>query len=448
MGVALGGCGVYFADNDFIMRRSNIRKRIIPAENAGIIADEYQIHTLPNGIRIAHKQAPFTNIAHCGIMLDIGSRDELPSQEGLAHFWEHMAFKGTEKRRSHHIINGLETVGGELNAYTTKEKVCFHASVLDEHFDKAVDFISDITFHSVFPEKQLERERNVILEEMSMYLDSPEDAIQDEFDKLLFPDHSLGTNILGEVATVSGFKREDLLKFIGDNIDTERIVFSSVNRFPFSKVVRVASKYLAGIPHRTTSRKRKSPEGYRPEHQKVERSLTQAQCALGRPSYALSDERRLPFFMLVNLLGGPGMNSRFNMALREKYGFVYSIDANYTPYLDTGFFSIYFGTEQKHLERSIALVYKELTRLKQQPLTGMQLHHIKSQLMGQLAMSEESNLSYMLMMGKSLLDTDRVDSLSEIFAEINGTTAQQLQELAIDMFQEDFFSSLVYIPES
>lgn len=430
------------------MKKNSIRKRMIPAENTGIIADEYQVHTLPNGIRIAHKQSPFTKIAHCGIMLDIGSRDESPEQEGLAHFWEHMAFKGTEKRRSHHIINGLETVGGELNAYTTKEKVCFHASVLDEHFDKAVDFISDIAFHSIFPEKQIERERNVILEEMSMYYDSPEDAIQDDFDKLLFPGHSLGTNILGNTDTVSAFKREDLIKFIEENLDTERIVFSSVNRFPFSKVVRVASKYLSEIPHRTTSRKRKAPEGYVPEVQRVERSLTQAQCAMGRPSYALSDDRRLPFFMLVNLLGGPGMNSRFNMALREKYGFVYSIDANYTPYLDTGFFSIYFGTEQKQLDRSLSLIQKELVRLKQITLSATQLHHIKSQLMGQLAMSEESNLSYMLMMGKSLLDTDRVDSLSEIFSEINGVTAVQLQELAIDMFQPDVFSSLVYWPES
>ncbi len=430
------------------MKRSNIRKRIAPKEHAGLIADEYQIHTLSNGIRIAHKQVPFTKIAHCGIMLDIGSRDEQPGQEGLAHFWEHMAFKGTGRRRSHHIINGLEMVGGELNAYTTKEKVCFHASVLDEHFDKAVDLISDIAFHSVFPEKQIERERNVILEEMSMYHDSPEDAIQDDFDRLLFPGHSLGTNILGNTGTVSAFTRADLLHFIDQNIDTERIIFSSVNRFPFSRVVRVAAKYLSDIPHRTTSRKRRAPEGYAPERKKVERSLTQAQCALGRPSYALPDERRLPFFMLVNLLGGPGMNSRFNMALREKYGFVYSIEANYTPYLDAGFFSIYFGTEQKHLDRSIALVYKELMRLKQQPLSATQLHHIKSQLMGQLAMSEESNLSYMLMMGKSLLDTDRVDSLSEIFNEISGITAAQLQDLAMDMFQEDLFSSLVYLPES
>jgi predicted Zn-dependent peptidase len=411
------------------------------------IKEEYQLHTLANGIRIAHKQVPYTQIAHCGIMLDIGSRDEQAHQQGLAHFWEHMAFKGTEKRSSYHIINRLENVGGELNAYTTKEKICFHASVLDDHFEKALELLADITFHSVFPEKQIERERNVIIEEMSMYVDSPEDAIQDDFDQLVFPDHALGNNILGTAETVNSFGKAQLLEFINENIDTERIVVSSVSRLPFSKIVRIAEKYLGDIPHCTTTRIRTAPGSYTAVSQEKERSISQAQCAMGQPAYALADDRRLPFFMLTNLLGGPGMNSRFNLSLREKYGFVYSIEGNYTPYLDTGFMGIFFGTESKQLAKSISLINKELKKIREVPLSTIQLRQTKVQLMGQLAMSEESNMSFMLMMAKSLLDTGKVDSLPEIFSEIEEITSKQLQEIANDMFNEQNFSYLTFLPE-
>lgn len=429
------------------MKRNNMHKRANAETPSLAITEEYKLHTLANGIRIAHKQVPYTQIAHVGIMLDIGSRDEQPHQQGLAHFWEHMAFKGTEKRSSYHIINRLENVGGELNAYTTKEKICFHASVLDDHFDKAVDLLADIAFHSVFPEKQIERERNVIIEEMSMYNDSPEDAIQDDFDQLVFADHALGNNILGTPDTVNSFGREELFQFINENLDTEQIVISSVSRLPFSKVIKVAEKYLGNVPFKKTTRVRLAPGNYSPIIQEKERSITQAQCAMGQPAYALGDDRRLPFFMLVNLLGGPGMNSRFNLSLREKYGFVYSIEANYTPYLDTGFLGVFFGTEQKQLARSISLINKEFKRIREIPLSTVQLHQTKVQLMGQLAMSEESNMSFMLMMAKSLLDTGRVDSLPEIFSEIQEITSEQLQTIAQDMFNPENFSYLTFIPE-
>ena len=429
------------------MKRNNMRKHVNTEAPSLALTEEYKLHTLANGIRIAHKQVPYTQIAHVGIMLDIGSRDEQPHQQGLAHFWEHMAFKGTEKRSSYHIINRLENVGGELNAYTTKEKICFHASVLDDHFDKALDLLADIAFHSVFPDKQIERERNVIIEEMSMYNDSPEDAIQDDFDQLVFANHALGNNILGTPETVNSFGREELFQFINENLDTEQIVVSSVSRLPFSKVIRIAEKYLGNIPHKKTTRIRQAPGIYSPIIQEKERSITQAQCAMVQPAYALADDKRLPFFMLVNLLGGPGMNSRFNLSLREKYGFVYSIEANYTPYLDTGFLGIFFGTEQKQLARSIYLINKELKRIREIPLTTSQLHQTKVQLMGQLAMSEESNMSFMLMMAKSLLDTGRVDSLPEIFTEIQAITSEQLQTIAQEMFNPENFSYLTFIPE-
>ena len=410
--------------------------------------EDYEVYTLPNGIRIAHKQIPHTQIAHCGIMLDIGSRDEQPHQQGLAHFWEHMAFKGTEKRKSYHIITRLETVGGELNAYTTKEKVCFHASVLDAHFEKATELLADITFHSIFPEKQIERERGVILEEMAMYYDSPEDAIQDDFDELVFPNHALGGNILGTIETVGSFTGAKTFSNL-----LPRTTIPAESCLPRSVICRSnrSSKWLRNIfgMYRRSIRPaaRNKPTDYVPRQTRVERPITQAQCALGRPAYGLTDPKRLPFFMLVNLLGGPGMNSRLNLNLREKYGLVYSIDASYTPYLDTGFLGIYFGTDPKKVDKAQALIIKELKRLREQPLTTLQLHQTKEQLIGQLAMAEESNNSFMLMMAKSLLDINRVESLNDIFNDIKSVTAEQLQTLAQEVFDEDQFSFLTFVPE-
>lgn len=405
---------------------------------------EYQIFTLPNGIRIAHKQVSGTQVVHCGIMFDIGSRDELPHQAGLAHFWEHMAFKGTKKRKSYHIINSLESVGGELNAYTTKEKICFYASVLDEHFVRAVDLLTDIAFNSTFPEKQLELERGVILEEMAMYLDSPEDAIQDEFDGLVFPDHALGVNILGTQESVKGFTREDFNRFIYENLDTERTVLSVVGNLDFKKVVKVAEKFLKDIPLKKSPRVRLRPAGYRRKEVTVKKDNNQAQVAIGRPSFELGSPDRLPFFALVNLLGGPGMNSRFNLTLREKYGLVYQIEASLVSYSDTGLFSIFFGTDARNLQKAFRLISRELDLLRSRPLGDMQFKTLKDQLKGQLAMAEESKQGYMLMMAKSILDLGYVEPLTDIFRDIDTIRAGRLQELAAEMFAEEELSRLVY----
>jgi predicted Zn-dependent peptidase len=380
-------------------------------------------------------------------MLDMGSRDEKPHQQGLAHFWEHMAFKGTQKRSSLQIINRLEIVGGELNAYTTKEKVCFHASVLTPHYERALDLLADITFNSIFPDKQVERERGVILEEMAMYYDSPEDAIQDDFDEILFANHQLGKNTLGNQESVSNFTRQDLLAFISENLDTERVIFSSIGNLPFKKVLQVAEKFLKDIPAKKSNLIRVPPSEYLPQNQSVTRGISQAHVAIGRPAYSLSDNRRLPFFMLVNLLGGFGMNSRLNLAVRERNGLVYSIDAGYTPFIDTGYWSIAYGTEAKRLNKVNSLVLRELQKLRDIQLTKTQLHNTKEQLMGQMAMSEEGNMSFMLMMAKSLLDINRIDGLEELFTQIRAVTAQQLQDLANEMFREEDLSFLTFLPE-
>jgi predicted Zn-dependent peptidase len=408
---------------------------------------DYEIYTFPNGIRIVHKQVTQTKVAHCGFVLDIGSRDELPEQLGIAHFWEHMAFKGTKRRRAFHILNRLESVGGELNAYTTKEKICFYASFLDKYYEKAAELLTDITFDSVFPEREIEKERGVILEEMSMYIDAPDDAIQDDFDEVVFGSHPLGNNILGTTESVRRFQREDFQQFIAQNLNTERVIFASIGDFTMAQVVKMVERFLSPIPACQAQKRNLLFDGYEPKTVQKARAISQAHCMLGRTAYAINDDKKLPFFMLVNLLGGPGMNSRLNLALREKYGFVYSVEGNYASYIDTGLLSIYFATEKKQLQRSIGLVQKELKKLREVPLGTVQLHSAKEQLMGQMAMAEESNISLMLTLGKGLLDTGKVDSLNDIFKQVQAIKAKDLQDIANEMFDESQLSYLTYLPE-
>ena len=407
---------------------------------------EFEHVTLPNGIQLVHKQITTTKLVHCGFVLDIGSRDEDLNEQGLAHFWEHMAFKGTKRRKAFHIINRLESVGGELNAYTSKEKICFYAAVLDRYFEKAFDLLTDITFDSVFPNNQIEREKKVILEEMTMYEDDPEDSIQDDFEDLVYKGHPLGRNILGTRSSVKSFKHSDFKNFISKVLNTEKIIFSSVGNVPFKKVIRLAEKLLSDIPSIKHNKRRKAFSNYKPSSKEIKKNIQQAHCAIGRDAPNLHSDSRLQFFMLNNILGGPGLNSRLNLALREKYGYVYSVESMYLPYIDTGLFAIYFGTDKKYLNRAIKLVRKELKQLKQKSLGTIQLHNAKEQLMGQLAMAEENNAALMLMMGKSLLDLNRIDSLDDIFNEIKKISANDLQGLSLGIFQEEFLSLLKFNP--
>lgn len=409
---------------------------------------EHVLHTLPNGIRVVHNRVTSTKIVHCGIMLDIGSRDESPANQGIAHFWEHMAFKGTRKRKAFHILNRLESLGGELNAFTDKEKILFYASLRDVFFERAVELLADITFHSVFPSPQIDRERNVILEEMAMYHDDPEGSLQDEFDKLIFGGHPLGMNILGTEKTVKAFHRADFVKFVRSHLDTRRLVFSVVGNVTFEEVVRLADKYLGPVPRTISHRKRKPFATYRPGEVTLRRAVKQARCAIGRTAFSVSDPRRSTFFLLTNILGGGGLNSRLNLSLREKYGFVYSIGAHFVPFTDTGLFVISFGTEPSQLTRSIRLVREELRKLREGKLGVRQLASAKEQILGQVAMAEESNMSFMMMMGRSLLDQGRIPPLEEIFSRIHETSAEDLRAMAQEMFDEKHFSYLRMEPNT
>lgn len=404
------------------------------------------IFTLSNGIRVVHQQITHTKIVHCGLFLGIGSRDETLANQGIAHFWEHMAFKGTRKRSTLDIITSLDSVGGELNAYTDKEKIVFFASVRDEYFERAVDLLSDITFNSTLPEKELEKERGVILEEMAMYLDSPDDSLQDEFELVVYHKHPMGMNILGKQETVSNFSRKDFKEFFDNNLSNEKIVFSCIGNITVKDAERMAKRYLEKRTLKKSLAKRKAISLYKPSEKILTRSVKQAKCAIGRDAYPLNHENRVALYLLVNMLGGPGMNSRLNLSLREKYGYVYSIDAHYIPYTDTGLLAIFFGTEPKQVDRCLKLVKQELAKFRDKKLTTTQLNQAKEQIKGQMAMSEENNLNLMMMMGRSVLDYKRVATIEEVFANIDRLTPAKLQRVANEMFAEEQLSQLIIKP--
>lgn len=404
------------------------------------------IFTLSNGIRVVHQYIPHTKIVHCGLFLGIGSRDETLGNQGIAHFWEHMAFKGTRKRSTIDIITTLDAVGGELNAYTEKEKIVFFASVRDQYFERAVDLLADITFNSTLPEKELEKERGVILEEMAMYLDSPDDSLQDEFDHVLFRKHPMGMNILGRTETISTFTRNDFRSFFDQNLTNKKVVFSCIGNIPLHEVERTVRRYMEKKSLGRTPKKRKPVTLYKPNEAVLTRTVKQAKCALGRDAYPTGHEDRVPLYLLVNMLGGPGMNSRLNLSLREKHGYVYSIDAHYVPYSDTGMLAIFFGTEPKQIDRCLRLIKKELARFRDKRITPRELAQAKEQIKGQMAMAEENNLSLMMMMGRSVLDYGRVPTLEEVFEKLESLTAARLQRVAQEMFDESQLSQLIIRP--
>jgi len=393
-----------------------------------------------------HQQITTTNIVHCGIFLGIGSRDENPANQGIAHFWEHMGFKGTKKRTSLDIIESLDSIGGELNAFTDKEKVVFYASVRDQYFERAVDVLTDITFQSTFPKNEIQKERSVILEEMAMYFDSPDDSLQDELEAVIFRNHPMGMNILGNEETVRSFRKKDFVSFFADHADNRNIVFSCIGNISLSEVERMAKKYLERRPAFKSTLKRKKFSAYDRREKVIQRGVKQSRCAIGRDAYPLFNENRIPFYLMSNILGGPGMNSRLSLSVREKYGLVYAIDAHYLSYSDTGMFAIYFGTEPKQVKKCMALIRKEMDKLADKRLRPYELASAKEQIKGQLALSEENNLGLMIMMGRAVIDFGRVPQIEEVFDKIDQVTSLSLQQVANEMFDEEKLSYLLMEP--
>lgn len=407
---------------------------------------DYQVHQLQNGIRVLHKPNP-SNISHACIIINAGSRDEDQAKDGLAHFIEHLLFKQTKKRNTNQILNRLELVGADLNAYTTKEYTCVHASFLKPHLERSLDLFEDIIFHSVFPEEEMKKEKEVILDEISSYQDQPDEAINDDFEDLLFEGHSLGRNILGTPASVKSFQKKDIKQFMKSNYRTDEIIIGVFGDYEFKTVVRISEKLYSKIPANLPERIREKVGSYTPLKSIFTKPINQAHCVIGKRAYSFHHKYRTAFLLLNNLLGGNGMSSRLNLEIREKYGIAYTIESNYTPMSDTGIFSIYFGTDPEKTEKAIKLLEKELKKLRDQKIGPIQLQQTKNKFIGQIALGEENRMGLIISMSKSLLDFNRVDSLEEVFANITKVNAAQLLEISNEMFEPKDLSSLIFNPK-
>lgn len=403
----------------------------------------YQTHILKNGLKIIHQQVP-CRAAWCGLIIGVGSRDERLEEEGIAHFIEHVIFKGTEKRKAYHILSRIEDVGGELNAYTTKEDTCIYASFLPKDYERALELFSDIVFNSVFPEKEIEKEKEVVIDEINSYKDSPGELIFDDFEELIYQGYPIGRNILGSEKAVKSIQREAILEFVKRNYQPERMVISSIGDIPFEKLVRIIEKYFGDIPATDRPLVRLRPEIYVPQVKKVKMDTYQNHCVIGNVAYDYTQDNRVALSLLVNILGGMGMNSRLNLNIREKYGLAYNVEAAYTPYSDTGVFTVYFGCDAEDLEKCRKLCYKEMFALCGEPLGEVQLRKAKKQMIGQMTLSSENYENMMLSIGKSFLIYGKVDELEGICNEVMELKSVLLQQVAQDIFAEDRQTVLIY----
>jgi predicted Zn-dependent peptidase len=404
---------------------------------------ELTFHTLPNGIRLVHSQTS-SEVAHCGIIINTGSRDELPDEHGIAHLIEHMLFKGTIHRKAYHILSRLEDVGGELNAYTTKEETAIHASFLKEHYPRTVELIADLLFSSTFPPSELEKEKEVVIEEINSYLDNPAEYIFDEFEELVFPGQPIGRNILGKPVTIRSITGNTIRKFIKRNYSTGQMVFCSVGAISPKNIINLFEKHFRNVEANNGVHRIKTDYLYAPVTTERQMDTYQNHCIMGNIAYDLHNDKRMGLFILNNILGGQGLNSRLNLSLREKRGYAYNVESMYNPYTDTGLITIYFGTDKRNLEKSIALTYNELDRLKHQPLGILQLSRAKNQIKGYLARAYENHESLMLSLGKSLQIFDRVDTMNETFRKIDAVTTTELADIANIVFDRKSLSTLIY----
>lgn len=403
----------------------------------------YQTHILKNGLKIIHYHVP-NQAAYCGLIINIGSRDEREDEAGIAHFIEHVIFKGTEKRKAYHILSRLEDVGGELNAYTSKEETCIYASFMPKDYGRTLELFSDILFHSVFPEKEINKEKDVVLDEINSYKDSPGELIFDDFEELIYENDPIGRNILGDKKAVKHFNKKKIEEFIGRNYKPQNMVVSSVGDIPFEKLVRYAEKYFGMIEGDDSKIVRVKPKLYQPRFKEMKMKTYQGHCIIGNVAYDYTQDNRLALSLLVNLLGGTGMNSRLNLHIREKYGLAYNIEASYTPYSDTGVFLVYFGCDKEYMTRCLELCKKELTLLCDEPLGKVQLKKAKTQMIGQMTISAENYENLMLSMGKSFLIYDNVDSLEYVYEKIDAVDAALLQHVANEICAVEKQSVLIY----
>ena len=401
-----------------------------------------EIFQLSNGIRVVYLHAA-AQVAHMGVTILGGSRFENPEEEGLAHFLEHCIFKGTNKRKAFHVLSRLDSVGGELNAYTSKEEICIYASFTKNHIKRASELLADITLNSSFPVKEINKEKEIILDEINSYLDSPSEKIFDDFEANLFKGHALGNNILGTQESVKSFTRKNLLNYVSRFFTSDKIVISFVGDVPRKQLEKILEADFIACKQKTIETPSNDYYGNTKFKIKTKESNFQVHSLIGGLAPSYIDDSRRSMTLLTNILGGPALNSRLNLSIREKYGYSYNIEASYSTFMDTGYWSVYFGTDKKYLKKSIELVYKELKLLREKKLGTLQLNASKEQLKGHLALGLDSNSGLMLGLGKSLLLFNQIDTIQEIYESIDKLTSIELLEVANQYFTEDNISELI-----
>ena len=446
---------------------------------------KYNTYTLDNGLRIIHLPSD-SKVVYCGYQINAGTRDEEPGEEGLAHFCEHVTFKGTERRKAWHILNCLESVGGDLNAYTNKEGTVYYSAILKEHIARAVDLLSDIVFHSVYPQAEIDKEVEVICDEIESYNDSPAELIYDEFENILFKGSSLGHNILGNAEQVRSFTTEDALRFTRKLYRPDNAIFFAYGDIDFKKLVKLVERALAdddsgklaeedchadfadgadfsggtgfaGDENSITTEKSVSsvksvgPKNYLSVGEEIagqtivmQKNTHQAHVMIGTRAYDVNDDRRMPLYLLNNILGGPGMNAKLNLALREHNGLVYTVESTMVAYGDTGTWSIYFGCDEHDIKRCLRLVRKELDRMMEKPLSDSQLKAAKKQIKGQIGVACDNRENFALDFGKSFLHYGWEKNVDCLYEQVEAITSQQIQDVARELFDKDRLITLIF----
>ena len=420
---------------------------------------KYNTYTLDNGLRIIHLPSD-SKVVYCGYQINAGTRNEEPGEEGLAHFCEHVTFKGTERRKAWHILNCLESVGGDLNAYTNKEGTVYYSAILKEHIARAVDLLTDIVFHSVYPQAEIDKEVEVICDEIESYNDSPAELIYDEFENIIFKGSPLGHNILGTAEQVRSFKTEDALRFTRKLYRPDNAIFFAYGDIDFKKLVRLLKKSFLSEERRVKSEKFNSPEAqaqfniqhstFNTQHSfegqtiVMQKNTHQAHVMIGTRAYDVNDSRRMPLYLLNNMLGGPGMNAKLNLALREHNGLVYTVESTMAAYGDTGVWSIYFGCDEHDVKRCLRLVRKELDKFMQKPLSEAQLKAAKKQIKGQIGVACDNRENFALDFGKSFLHYGWEKNVDRLYEQVDEITAEQIQAVAKELFDKDRLTTLIF----
>lgn len=420
---------------------------------------KYNTYTLDNGLRIIHLPSD-SKVVYCGYQINAGTRNEDPGEEGLAHFCEHVTFKGTERRKAWHILNCLESVGGDLNAYTNKEGTVYYSAILKEHIARAVDLLTDIVFHSVYPQAEIDKEVEVICDEIESYNDSPAELIYDEFENIIFKGSPLGHNILGTAEQVRSFKTEDALRFTRKLYQPDNAIFFAYGDIDFKKLVRLLKKSVLSEERRVKSEKFNSPEAqaqfniqhstFNTQHSfegqtiVMQKNTHQAHVMIGTRAYDVNDSRRMPLYLLNNMLGGPGMNAKLNLALREHNGLVYTVESTMVAYGDTGVWSIYFGCDEHDVKRCLRLVRKELDKFMQKPLSEAQLKAAKKQIKGQVGVACDNRENFALDFGKSFLHYGWEKNVDRLYEQVDEITAEQIQAVAKELFDKDRLTTLIF----